>query len=151
MNFMRILAGLAALVMSHSAISCPKILGTWKSSKELSMDYNEKYAHLEPRQQELLIQILGRLIITYSENQVREHGQSPIKVTLDEKVSNFTYENLSYTYKVLSCNKTSVTVRFDHPFAGAKTNRVSFVDKDTYWVSPDILPSAREYFVRIVK
>lgn len=146
---MKILATLAILSMSHIAVSCPDIVGTWQSSKEMSMEYNDQFAHLEPGQKELLTQILGALKITYTENKAHEHGAPSIKVIVGGKESDFAIEDLSYPYKVLSCGKVTLTAELKHPYYERKVETLTFVDSNTYWVSSEILPATREYFVRM--
>lgn len=145
----RILAAWAALTASPVVLACPQLLGTWRSSKALSMAYNEQFAQLGPKQKELLVQILGRMTVTVTEKTVREHGQQAMKVTVGGKESDFAFEELSYPYHVLSCDPSSAEVVSQHPYVGAMQQTVHFVDKDTYWLSPQVLASTREYFVRV--
>ena len=148
---MRILAAVATLIVSSYALSCPDLLGTWRSSKEMSMEYNEKFAHLEPNQKELLVQILGRMIVTYTDNKVHEHGLPSSRVTIGGKEYDFAFEDLSYSYKVLSCDKATITAEFEHPHSGPVKETAYFIDENTYWISSEILPSTREYFIRVSK
>jgi len=145
----KLLAAWAALTASPAVLSCPQLLGTWRSSKALSMDYNEKFAQLAPKQKELLVQILGLMTLTVTDKAVREHGQPSMKVTVGGKESDFVFEELSYPYRVLSCDSSSAEVVSQHPYAGAMQYTIHFVDKDTYWVSSGKLPSSREFFVRV--
>lgn len=146
---MRIFVALVVLSISQAAMCCPDLIGTWKSSKEMSMEYNEKYAQLEPRQKELLVQILGHMKVTYTEKNAHEHGQEPIKVKVAGKDSDFTFEDLSYPYTVLSCDQDALKVEYEHPYSGVTQETIHFVGKNTYWLSPEMLPSTREYFVRV--
>jgi hypothetical protein len=114
----------------------------------MSMSYNNEHAQLKPLQTELLNQILGYMKITYTEAEVREHASPPIHVKLNDETHDFTFEDLTYPYTVLFCDKNSATIKYEHPYAGTLDATVNFVDENSYWISPDIMPSTREYFLR---
>lgn len=129
-------------------MSCQDIQGTWQSSKTMSMAYNNQHANLEQRQTDFLDQVLGIMKLTYTENEVQEHGQPPIAVTINGKTNDFHFDEMSSRYEVLSCTRNTVTVRYHHP-TGAVTQVLNFDSEDVYWLTPDILPTSREYFIRV--
>lgn len=146
---MKLLRTLLALFVSQQAIACPDIFGTWKSSKELSMDYNDKLGGATQPQTELLEQILGILKLTYSDASIHDHGAPTIKVTINGKQYDFVFEDLEYKYEVLSCTDTSIKIRQHHPYGGPMTSTLNFINRNVYWVSPQLLPKTREYFIRV--
>lgn len=89
------------------------------------------------------------MTLTVTESAVREHGQPSMMVTVGDKEFDFVFEELSYPYRVLSCDQSSAEVVSAHPYAGAVQRTIHFVDKDTYWVSSGTPPSSREFFVRV--
>jgi hypothetical protein len=147
-NFAAISLPLVTLLLSNNALCCEPLLGTWQSSKEMSMAYNNQHALLKPVQTEFLNQILGHMKITYTTTEMHEHGLPPIQVKLNGEIHDFTFEESTYPYKVLTCEKDSARIEYEHPYAGAVNAKVNFVDQNTYWISPDIMPSTREYFLR---
>lgn len=112
------------------------------------MDYNNKYALPAPIQAELLNQILGHMKVTYTKTDMHEHGSPPLKVKINDEEHDFTLEDLTYPYKVLSCDKDSAEIQYQHPHAGTTNVTINFVNQNSYWVSPEMLPLTREYFVR---
>jgi hypothetical protein len=120
------------LILGNVASACPNLVGYWKSSKEISMVYNEKYANLESKQKELLSQILGHLRLTYTEKEVHEHGVPSLKIKIGNKESNFEIEDSSYQYKILSCSDTEITINYEHPYLGEITETFNFVNADIY-------------------
>lgn len=146
---MRVLSSLLALFLSNNVLSCPALVGTWQSSKETSMNYNNRYAQLKTKQAELLNQMLGYMKVTYNGTEAHEHGLPPIKVKIGNEESDFTFEESVYPYKVLLCDDKSAKIQYKHPHAGVTKVTVNFLDKNTYWLSSEMLPSSREYFVRV--
>lgn len=136
------------LILGNVASACPNLVGTWKSSREMSMAYNEKFAHLELKQIELLNQILGHLRVSYTENSAHEYGVPNLKIKIGNKKSDFEIEDSSYQYKILSCSDTEITINYEHPYLGEITETFNFVNADIYWASSEMLPSSREYFIR---
>jgi hypothetical protein len=147
-NFAAISLPLLALLFGNNALCCESLLGNWRSSKEMSMAYNNQHANLKPVQTELLNQILGHMKITYTKTEMREHASPPIRVKINNKEHDFTFEDLIYPYKVLSCDKNSARIKYKDPYAGTLEATINFVDQNTYWVSPEVMPSTREYFLR---
>ncbi|GAA4356698.1 hypothetical protein [Kangiella marina] len=139
------------LLASSAAVSCPNVNGTWKSSKVLSMAYNKRHADLEPAQEELLNQILGNMEISITNNKIIEHELPTIQVELNGKVHDFEYQYNEYSYKTIKCDENSVTIESNHPQMGKRKSTANFINKDTYWVSPEFMTNTREYFIRINK
>ncbi|MBX9901648.1 MAG: hypothetical protein K2Y28_12770 [Burkholderiaceae bacterium] len=146
---MKLLHALLALFISQQAIACPDIYGTWQSSKELSMDYNNKLIGATQPQTELLEQILGILKLTYADTSIHDHGAPTLKVTVNGKQYDFVFEDLEYKYEILSCTETSIKIRPHYPYGGSMTRTLNFINRNIYWVSPEHLPKTREYFVRV--
>lgn len=146
-TLLAIALSLLKLNTANSA-DCPNLQGTWQSSKEMSMAYNNQQASLEQRQVDFLNQVLGIMKLTYTEDTVHEHGQPPVAVTINGKTNDFHFDEMSCRYEVLSCTRSTVTIRYHHP-AGAVTQVLNFDSEDVYWLSPDILPTTREHFVRV--
>jgi hypothetical protein len=138
-----------ALLVGNNAVACESMLGTWQSSKKMSMEYNKDKAGLLPAQIELLDQILGVLKLTYTQTHIHEHGAEPLKVTVNKKQYDFYFEEIEYPYEVLYCGKNSITISQQHPHAGAGKLKLHLINDDVYWVSPDNLPNSREYFIRV--
>jgi hypothetical protein len=146
---MKLLRTLLALFVSQQAIACPDIHGTWQSSKELSMDYNNKSGRATQPQIEFLEQVLGILKLSYSDTSIHSHGAPTLKVIINGKQSDFVFEDLEYKYEVLGCTDTSIKIRQHYPYGGPMTSILNFVDRNTYWVAPEHLPKTREYFIRV--
>ena len=142
---MKFLTLIFLFAFSSSAICCPNILGTWKSSQEKSMNYNN-HAGLEKKQLDLLNQILGYTTINYTETIKKHHKLPSVKFFLNDKEHNLTFEEMSFSYKLKSCDEHSIIIQFED----AEELKFVFVNPDTYWVSPkEVLSKSREYYVRI--
>ena len=141
---MKLLTLFILFSFSSSALSCPNLLGTWVSSKDKSMSYNN-LAGLKQNQLDLLNQILGYTTITYTETEVKHHKLPPVKVLYNSNETELTFIEMEIPYKVDSCGKDSISFLTEDN----TVSTLNFVDKDTYWVSSkEVLPNSREYFVR---
>jgi hypothetical protein len=129
-------------------MACEYLVGTWKSSKELSMEYNLAQEKITPTQMSFLNQRLGHMTISYTDTETQEHQLPSIEVILNGKTSLMAFEGLSYTYETITCTETIVKAKYNHPYGG-ETVSVLHLQGDTYWVSPDIFPTSREYFIRL--
>lgn len=113
------------------------------------MEYNEKHAQLDAKQSQFMNQILGHMKVSYTNDSIHEHGAKPIKVKIDNEEYDFHFDDLTYRYKVLLCTKSLAKIKSKHPHVGSKKTEINFINSDTFWVAPDMLPSSREYFVRV--
>ncbi len=130
-------------------MACPEIVGTWQSSKELSMAYNIEKAQLTSKNTQFLNQALGILKVTYSATEMLSHSAPAIKMKIDGKTYPFVFEQSVVPYKILSCSDSAVTIIQNQVDSGPSTVKLTFIDANTYWVSPEPLPSIREYFRRV--
>lgn len=119
--------------LSTEALCCPKIIGTWKSSLDLSLKYNTENLDLEPRTIEFMKQAYGVLTLTYGEEMVRSHGAPTKKIMVSGKEYDFVYEEMKYPYEVLSCTEDTLTIKEDNPHMES-TEVKHFIDSNTYWV-----------------
>ena len=143
---------LITFLISYSSVafSCPSLVGTWVSSKDKSMSYNNQVAELDERQKDLLNQILGYTKITYTDKEKTHHALEPVEVTLDGKTHDFEFLEFVYPYRLISCTNELVVIEHKDETVGDITLYLNFENSNTYWISPEkIVSSSREYFVRI--
>jgi hypothetical protein len=134
--------------LSAEAFCCPKIIGTWKSSLDLSLKYNTENLDLESRTIEFMKQVYGVLTLTYDEEMVRSHGAPTKKIMVSGKEYDFVYEEMKYPYEVLSCTDDTLTIKEDSPYMES-TEVKHFIDSNTYWVPAMPESEKREYFIRV--
>ncbi len=140
---------LATLLMtSFDALSCPDALGTWRSSKELSVEYNTKHLDLEPHTIKFMNDVYGILTVTYTKNTIRMHGASTKKIMIKGNEHDFVFEEMTSSYKQISCTDMAVTILSDSPYSTGEET-MTFVDKNTFWVSAMPGSDKREYFKRV--
>ena len=130
-------------------MSCEVLLGTWKSDKEISIEYNFKYFEPTEEQQEFYNQVLGNMKLTYTETTIKEHFVPTIKIKVKNKTLDFGIEESEYSYEVISCNEGTVKVKFLDPLGEDKISEIHFENENLYWISfgdPEVF---REYFARV--
>lgn len=148
---MKLLITLFLNLFAYNVVACPSIIGTWKSSKELSMKYNLANAELESKQIEFLSQTLGILTQTFSETEIHSHGAPTINISINGKSYNFEFEDIRYKYEILSCAESTLEAKAYFPYGNPIVNQMVFENSNTFWVSPEQLPKSREYFIRVQK
>jgi len=136
------------LMFSNQSLACPSLVGTWQSSKDLSMEYNLKYAGFNEKIIKIKEQIYGILKLTYTNESIHAHGAPTQKITVEGKVFEIKFEDLTFDYQVLNCSNDMVTTKEFYPYGEPLVESKYFIDDDTYWVSPEG-KKEREYFVRI--
>jgi len=146
---MKLLTALAGILFGANATACPKIIGTWQSSKEMSMEYNIKSADLTPTQIEFLNQALGILKITYSQETIINHGAPAIEMVIGNKKCPFEFQEENFKYEIISCTASIVKIKHYYPHTAPEKIKINFIGENTYWVSPSNLPKSREYFTRV--
>lgn len=135
-------------IFSTEILACSTLLGTWQSSRELSNEHNISIANLERKQLQFFDQVFGHMKVTYTETTAIQHGQPPIKISLNEKEFDFKFEEVSNKYDVLECTKEKAVLLFINPGNEDTEVTLYFDNSETYWVSPTVTPKVREYFIR---
>ncbi len=146
---MKLLTALAGILFGANATACSQIIGTWQSSKEMSMEYNITSADLTPTQIEFLNQALGILKITYSQETIINHGAPAIEMVIAGKKYPFEFQEEKFKYEIISCTANVVKIKHHYPHTAPEKIKINFIDENTYWVSPSNLPNSREYFTRV--
>ncbi len=146
---MKLLTALVGILFGANATACPQILGTWQSSKEMSMAYNSKSADLTITQIQFLNQALGILKITYSQETIINHGAPAIEMTINDKKYPFEFQEEKFKYEIISCATSTVKIKHYYPHTAPEKIKINFISENNYWVIPSNLPKSREYFTRV--
>ena len=149
---------IAAFLTSAACIAAsasPSLIGTWTSSRELSMAFARDHARLEPRTEKFLNQMMGRLTVRFDADRIA-YDLPDWDVEVEGVGHRMVGFREAHPYKILFVNDTSVVVQGAQPVTGKQVVTVyNFVDDNTMWIycgSPDKgLPdmNIREYFVRV--
>ena len=143
------------LILSPASRACDSLLGTWQSDATSTMDFNRAKAKLEPRQDEFLASLMGKMTIEFTskdmhlkmpDTQVSVGGEARPFVGIDERNA----------YRVLFCDARMVVIAAPDAVTGEDdVSTYFFSGPDAIWVYmgtnrpevPDL--HAREYFRRI--
>lgn len=145
---MKLFLAFLFLTLSSQSLACPSLVGTWQSSKDLSMEYNLKNAIFNEQVIRIKSQIYGVLKLTYTDKSIHAHGAPTQKITVEGKVFEIKFEDISFDYQLLSCSDNTITTKEFYPYGEPLVESKHFINNDTYWVSPEG-KKEREYFVRI--
>ena len=144
---------LAMILVPIAALAGPRFLGTWKSSSELSMEFNKAHANLAPHQIDFLNGVLGR-----SEARITEAAYiqcDPDRdFMLNDRVVHWKGTKFAVPYEVAFESDSTAILTFKWPDGVVRPEVLHFVDDDTFWIylgdAPEVLDlHAREYFKRV--
>ncbi len=149
-NLIKLLSTTIVCCFSINSFSfCDQLYGKWQSSKELSMAYNYKSKSLTNQQIQLLEQILGHLTVVISPKVSHQLASENITVKVDDKETNFNFDEQFYNYDIVSCTPKKVKIKYLPIDSKPTVRQLNFVNKNTYWFSSPFLPNSREYFIRL--
>lgn len=129
------------------------IEGKWRSSKELTSDFNIKNALLEDSQRHFLEQLMGHMTINFQKG-VMQLDMPAIEITSNgekTKLEGFSEES---TYSVIGRDNNTVVIKTQDADGADLIVTYHFDDKDTMWVYVAGQSSLfenlniREYFIR---
>jgi hypothetical protein len=127
---------------SGCASSDSRLIGTWKSNRELTLPTFPNREQLTPDKRAFFDSIFGKVRVTYSARQMTtelpgESGAPPFRQ--------------SYAYRVSSFDTNSVTIRHPDPITGNQTSTIiHFEGTSRYWEAVGE-KGGREYFDRVVE
>lgn len=151
----KLLAALVMIVAAAAAQASPSIEGTWMSNHDLTMAFVRNHAKLEPRTEQFLEQMMGRLTMRFDGSQVA-YNLPDWEADIVGKQYHLTGFRETSPYQILFSNDSEVVVKGRQPVTGKEIVTVyNFIDDNTMWVyqgsadkgAPDL--NIREYFVRI--
>lgn len=86
-----------------------RIVGTWRSDASISMTYNRTYARLEPRQDEFLASLMGKMTMTFSGQQF--HLRMPkTTVSVQGELREFDGFEKAGPYQVVACGTNNIAI-----------------------------------------
>lgn len=132
--------------------SSERLLGRWKSNKELSSEFNSKQANLTEDQTDFLDQMFGQMEIEYRENGTVEIFIQAHELNLMGKQASMEESRSSEPVNILGFDDDTVVFEMESEYLGKQISIINFEDENTYWIymSNDITTlHAREYFSRI--
>ncbi|SHI48312.1 hypothetical protein SAMN02745181_0225 [Rubritalea squalenifaciens DSM 18772] len=144
-----------------SAEEASKIIGTWKSDKELTFQHIEKHAKITPAQHRVLSGLFGRCTFTFRADGIGEMNSAAYTLeTEDGKEIKVEAQTTKFTYKILGESPLQVVTEIKYEedsgvslFLGDVPFGISyFPDKDTFWcyVGNEVFDlHVREYFKRV--
>ena len=129
-----------------------RLIGTWKSNKELTMNFNQKHAKLTKNQTDFLNQLTGLMTIEFTENGISKTSMPDYTMKMKGKETKVDSYTDSKQQKILGFTDSSIVVESNDEILGKQIGTINFVDDNTYWVylSNNMFDiHAREYFTRI--
>ncbi|CAA6678053.1 MULTISPECIES: hypothetical protein [unclassified Lentimonas] len=140
---MKIPCLISVAMFSANLISgAPSLIGTWKSSKELTLKATRLDSSVEEDLKERFENLFGRMTITYTK------AQSIARMEADEGIEE--WESIT-DYRIVAETKDKLSIKWIDENEEVMTATLHFVNQDQYWIE---LPKAegkicgKEYFIR---
>lgn len=111
-----------------------RLIGTWKSNKEGTLDYLRIHTMMTSRQLDAAAQLLGKMSLTFD--------QTNLTATMG------TWKAASQ-YKVISETKNSITIEIKDPGTGKTASDVLEFSAGSLWTSDDRFHGYKERFDRV--
>jgi hypothetical protein len=147
-----------ASVVAPATRADPSLIGVWKSSHDMTMNFIHDNVLLKPETEQFLNQLIGRLALHFDAKHINFDFPD-----LEMEIKGVKHQMAGFQeqtpYSVLFSNDATVAIQLQYPGSGKKTVQVfNFVDDNTMWVyccnadmnTPDFHIHAhfREYFTR---
>jgi hypothetical protein len=136
--FMKKLTSLFLLsILSFSAFAgSEKLMGTWKSNKEVTLAYLKIHTSLTPQQLDMVSQSLGKMTLTFD------------KTNLTMKTDDWKFVS---PYKIISETTNSMTIESKDPNTQTLTQSKFEFDGNGFWSPDDSIPGYKERFDKLVQ
>jgi len=139
------------LIFSSETFACPEFLGSWKSSKDDTLEFIERWAKIEPKSLDFIKQVTGTMHTEYTKESMKITDESR-QIEVNGKLVNWEGTKEDVAFEVLGCTDDQVVLKyelFDQDFITV----LNFESENIYWVyagSPGFTGNAhyREFFVR---
>ena len=143
------------IVLLIATIGCatrdPRLYGTWKSDRDVTMLYNQANSMLTDSQIDKYRQIFGRITLEFRPDGTIHFEQNPYTMTVG--TNSFPVKGISATrpYTIIAKDKSSVVIRAPDILDEQKLSHIHFEGTETFWRylgSEDMLDNLhmREYF-----
>lgn len=144
----RILSALVLLLSTNMAKAESQLLGTWKSSLEVSLA-NNKLELMAPSTLGFIKQVVGELTITYKADVLVEYSPSKI-LAVDGKELEWAGANGQFPYRVIKESGNSIVIKRRLADGSWARSVMTFENPDLYrvnWMDHSDV-DFDEYFVR---
>lgn len=137
---------------SMSSFGCPELEGRWKSSKDKTMEFTQKWVNLEPKRLEFYSQIFGVQQIEYLEGKFIIDEIPRYKITIEGEEYDWGGEKEIVDYELLGCTSNQISIKFNL-YNMEWIEVLNFINENMYWIytgSQNMENGhTREYFERI--
>ena len=146
---------LLASLATSAAQTAPRLEGTWKSDRALTMTFARQRNKLEAKTESLWSEMVGKMTLTISDKEIRSE-MAGWDVPIEGKPYHMEGFSGSSSYKIVFSDKSVIVAISKNPATGAsEATTYNFVGPDTFWVytgrGDDESPGShlREYFRRV--
>jgi hypothetical protein len=113
-----------------------KLMGTWKSNKEVTLAYLKIHTSLTPQQLDMVSQSLGKMTLAFD------------KTNLTMKTDDWKFVS---PYKIISETTNSMTIESKDPNTQTLTQSKFEFDGNGFWSPDDSIPGYKERFDKLVQ
>ncbi len=127
----KVVIGLSLLIPSIG-FACPSLDGTWSSSKEKFVEFNKRWANVESKAWNFMIQTQGMETIEFKASGNMEISTPEIELVMGEKTIKRPASKEQIKFSVLGCNANSIVLKYERN-GKARISHYKFENENTYW------------------
>ncbi|MEC7118870.1 MAG: hypothetical protein VXW65_03070 [Pseudomonadota bacterium] len=147
--FRKILLIFSVFFHLEKTYAAPNLIGSWQSDRDSSLDYVYKHCELPAKTQSFLEQILGKMMLTFTEQAATAHSPT-VTVSIEEKPYQIDGYTETQSYQVVNETPSTLTILFHaSSTAPSKTTTYHFENPNRIWVDVEgfnIRPLAKIIF-----
>jgi len=113
-----------------------RLIGTWKSNREVTLQYLKTHTKLTSQQLDKLAPILGKMVVVFDSERITE------------KSGNWKFTT---KYTIIEEIKNTVTIEAEDPGTKKLTKTKFTLDASGFWTPDEKIPGYQERFDKIAK
>lgn len=110
-----------------------RLIGTWRSDRELSLRFAEKHTALESGQADFLRGVLGKLELTFEPSRMR-YRMPAVDAPVQGEIRHFGGSDWKYDYEVLGTDSDSTAIIVRFLYGKDRIWHVHFTADDEFWI-----------------
>jgi hypothetical protein len=121
-----------SLLVPCIGYTCPTLDGTWTSSKEKFVEFNKRWANVESKAWNFMIQTQGIETIEFKASGNMIIDTPEVELVMGKNKIKRPSSKEQTTYKILGCNSNSIVLEYQRN-GKTQISHLQFDNDNTYW------------------
>ena len=120
------------VILPGVSIACPDLEGTWFSSKEKFIEFNQRWANIDTKAWSFMLQTQGLERIEFAAENKMTINTPESEIKLGERNITNKAKTEEINYRVLGCSEKGVVIEYRR-YGDAQISHFQFDDQNTFW------------------